>query len=113
MKENEENVPLLAFSYLVDNVLHGSVKCNVVKRMNLMNHDVALGTVNVVLEVFDNAALAEGVEALGDGGSIHQVSRTYFTGYHLIDCADPNLSLPCRHRCYCSCCFCHFYLTIF
>ena len=94
MKENEENVPLLAFSYLVDNVLHGSVKCNVVKRMTLMNHDVTLGTVNVVLEMFDDAALAEGVETLSDCGGINEVSRADLAGDHLVDGADVDLPLP-------------------
>jgi hypothetical protein len=34
--------------------------------------------------VFDDAGLAEGVKALGDSGSVYQVSVTDFAGYHLV-----------------------------
>ena len=58
-----------------------------------MNHDFTLRAVNVVLEMFDNTTLAEGVETLGDSGGIHQVARTDLAGDHLIDAADVDFSL--------------------
>ena len=61
--------------------------------MTLMNHDITLGAVDVVLEMFDNAALAEGVETLSDSGGIHQVAGADLAGDHLIDAADVDLSL--------------------
>jgi len=78
-----------------------------------MNHDIALGAVDVVLEMFDDAALAEGVETLGDSGGVHQVARADLAGDHLVDGADPDLSLPCRYCCYCSSCLSHFILLYF
>ena len=112
MKENEENVPLLAFSYLVDNVLHGSVKCDVVKRVGLMDHDVALGAVDVVLQVLHDAALAEGVETLGDGGGVHQVAGADLAGDHLVDVADVDLPLSRGDGRYGGCCVDHFQFCV-
>ena len=57
--------------HLVDNILHSSVKGNVVQRMGLVNHHVTLRAVDVVLQMFNNAALAEGVETLGHCGGIN------------------------------------------
>jgi len=40
------------------------------------------------------AHLAEGVEALGDGGGVHEVARADLAGDHLVDLANINLVLP-------------------
>ena len=61
-----------------------------------MDHDVALGTVDVVLQMLHDAALAEGVETLGDGGGVHQVAGADLAGDHLVDRANVYLSLSCR-----------------
>ena len=63
-----------------------------------MDHDVALGTVDVVLQMLHDAALAEGVETLGDGGGVHQVAGADLAGDHLVDGADVDPALPARHR---------------
>ena len=63
-----------------------------------MDHDVALGAVDVVLQVLHDAALAEGVETLGDGGGVHQVAGADLAGHHLVDGADVDPALPARHR---------------
>ena len=61
-----------------------------------MDHDVALGAVDVVLQVLHDAALAEGVETLGDGGGVHQVAGADLAGDHLVDRANVYFSLSCR-----------------
>ena len=57
--------------HLVNNILHCSVKRDVIQRMGLVNHHVTLWAVDVVLQVFDNAALAESVKTLGHCGGIN------------------------------------------
>lgn len=57
--------------YLVNNILHSSVKRNVIQRMGLVDHHVTLRAVDVVLQVFDNTALAESVKTLGHCGGIN------------------------------------------
>ena len=58
-----------------------------------MDHHLALWTMDVVLEVFDDAALAEGVETLSDCGGINEVSRADLAGDHLVDAANVDLPL--------------------
>ena len=61
--------------------------------MRLVDHHLALWTVDVVLEMFDDAALAEGVETLSDCGGINEVSRADLAGDHLVDAANVDLPL--------------------
>lgn len=72
-----------------------------------MDHYFTLGTVNVVLQMLDNTALAESVKTLSDCGGIHQVSGADLASDHFIDAADVDLpfssgdgSQGCRSFCH-------------
>lgn len=65
----------------VDDILHGSVKADVLKRMRLMYDNLACRAGVLLLQMFHQAALAEGVQALGDGGGVYQIPATYLASY--------------------------------
>ena len=63
---------------LVHDVLHGAVVVDVLQRVRLVYDDVARGARVALFQVLHEAALAEGVEALGDRGGVYQVTAAYF-----------------------------------
>lgn len=65
----------------VDNILHGSVKADVLKRMRLVYDNLTRRTRVLLLQMFHQAALAERVETLGDSSGVYQVSAAYLAGY--------------------------------
>ena len=52
--------------------------------MRLVDDILAFRTGVVVFQVLDDAGLAEGVQALGDGGGVDQVPVTDLAGDHLV-----------------------------
>ena len=56
----------------MDHHLHSEVRYT---EENGVSAYLTLRAVDVILEMFDDAALAEGVEALGHRGGVHQVAR--------------------------------------
>ena len=89
-----------------------------------MDHHLTLWTVDVVLQMFHNTALAECMKTLSHCGGIYQVPRAdlvhddnegdhchvlpYLAGYHLIDRANVDLPLSGGHRSYCCRRVCHY-----
>lgn len=55
----------------VNDILHGSVKADVLKWMRLMYDNLACWTGVLLLQVFHQAALAERMQAFGDGGGVY------------------------------------------
>ena len=99
-------------THLIDDVLHGPVECDVVQGVRLVDHHLALRAVNVVLQVFDYAALAERVQTLGDGRCVHQVAGADLAGDHLVDAADVDLPLTRGDGCDGCCRVDHFHFCL-
>ena len=70
---------------LIDHVLHGSIRPEVEQRLRLVHHGVAYGAAVASLQVLHDARLAEGVQALGDRGGVHQVAGAQAARDVLVD----------------------------
>lgn len=83
--ENKILTRLEIGNQLVDNILHGSVEADVLKRMRLMYDNLACRTGVLLLQMLHQTALAERVQAFGDRRSVNQVSATYLAGYVTVE----------------------------